>query len=77
METEQTVTDLCRGDKLPVVITDTNDDSSKDPVTEIDGMTTFIRFENGYQPSFGEMVTVKIADIADSHIVAVATDDTQ
>lgn len=68
------MTDVERGDILTAVITDPNVDKDRDPITEIDGVTTFVRFDDGYEPEFGETVKIKIADLGDSHMVAVARD---
>lgn len=61
------------GDETVVVITEPNENKDRDPVTQIDGTTVFVRFQDR-TPEFGEAVRVRIADIGTSHMVAVAVD---
>lgn len=67
--------DLQVGDTVRVVITDPNTGGDRDPFTRIDGLATFVKFPDGYAPSFGETVRVAIADISETTIVAVAQED--
>jgi predicted RNA-binding protein with TRAM domain len=65
---------LAVGDETTVVITDTNNGCDRDPVAQIDGVITFVRFPSGVTPEFGAAVRVRIADVAENNNVAVAID---
>lgn len=65
-------TDLDIGDVLDVIITEVEDD--KDPVTQVDGIVTFVRFPDDYRPDVGEEVKVRIADRTDNYYISVALD---
>lgn len=64
--------DLQVGDETVVVITDPNEGQDRDAMTQIDGIATFVRFKGDYSPDFGETVRVRIADVKETTIVAVA-----
>ena len=38
-------------------------DIDRDPVAKLDGLPCFLKFEDSYEPEFGETVTVKVADV--------------
>jgi predicted RNA-binding protein with TRAM domain len=63
--------DIQVGDETTVVITDTNAESSRDPIAQIDGKICFVRYPDGTEPEFGESVRVKVADESDGNYVAV------
>lgn len=60
------------GDILDVVITEPNPDGDKDPMTQVDGVATFVRYPGDYQPEFGETARCRVADVGDTHIVLTA-----
>lgn len=65
------------GDVLSLVVVHPNRDEDRDPVAKIDGVTTFIRFQEKHTSDvcFGQTVRAKIADIEEGHILAVALDE--
>lgn len=65
--------DIEIGETYTVVITEANKNEDRDPVTQINGKSTFVRF-NEYQPDFGEEVTVRLADMTENYNIAVAID---
>lgn len=61
------------GQTARVVITDPADDD-RDAFARIEGMATFVKAPDDHDLAFGDSVRVRIADVNDKAIVAVATD---
>ena len=63
MTDENDEQDLQVGDETVLVVTAPNNDIDRDPVAKLDGLPCFLKFEDSYEPEFGETVTVKVADV--------------
>lgn len=65
---------LRRGDEMTIVVHHPNTDADRDPAGRIDNRTTYIRFEDGTPDDleFGDTVRVRIADITEHNVFAVA-----
>lgn len=63
------------GELVRVVVLDPNYDEDRDPFARIDGRPTFIRCPDGVDPGLGDSVRVRIADVREDVIVAVAVED--
>lgn len=59
------------GDITTFVVTETNQNQDRDPVSQYAGTTVFLRYPNGMEPEFGEAVRARIADKGENHYVAV------
>lgn len=64
--------DLAVGDETRVVVTDPNYGEDRDPFTRIGGVPTFIKCPDGFQPSLGESIHVRVADVREDVIEVVA-----
>ena len=63
MTDENDEQDLQVGDETVLVVTAPNNDIDRDPMAKLDGLPCFLKFEDSYEPEFGETVTVKVADV--------------
>ena len=63
MTDENDEQDLQVGDETVLVVTAPNNDIDRDPVAKLDGLPCFLKYEDSYEPEFGETVTVKVADV--------------
>lgn len=63
-------------DVTTVVCIDANEGNDNDPVAQIDGKTTFLRFGPEQTPTFGGVYRVRIADVTENHMVAVVLERT-
>lgn len=60
------------GDELTLVVVHPNTDTGRDPVAKINGVSCYIRMPDGSDaPAFGEAVRCRIADVEESHYLAV------
>lgn len=63
---------LAVGDETRVVVTDPNYGEDRDPFTRIGGVPTFIKCPDDFQPTLGESIHVRVADVREDVIEVVA-----
>lgn len=62
------------GEELTVVVVHPNEDTDRDPAAKVGGKTAYIRFDSGYQPSFSEVVDIRVADVMEHNLLLVPAD---
>lgn len=75
-ETDEPVREVAIGDEFIAVVVHPNLDDSRDPVTKVNGTTTFLRFPDKEVPPIetGDVIRARMADKQAHNSLAIALD---